>query len=597
MKSSVLSACLIALAGCAGTVETSRLDYRYDTNVAAKGVSYALPMLQYEIEISHTLTGCGPTVDENGKITTDSLAFDTKVTPKARYIPGERYSVDYRKLSGLFRTSSFTIDNYPEGTIKSIGVSADDKTGDALKSAAKLAGGIVALTAGAPPFAPSVTQSDGGQSDPVELKSKQKYFTCSAKAFQLVENLNAAKDALTAAKGDLKDANDAVEKLSKRFALKVISDGDSKAWDDAVQDQIDSSTVLKEKRRAFDKAKTALTANYSFKWPTQPTPNSGEVFFKYNYVLNDSLTKPWAGLFAVEEVPYNSKGDLDLLTECEVNSSVAADINTDAKLHACLAKHMDMQFEFVRDWPNERLQSLPRPPLDSDYGNSAEEKARLAEDTKLAEEAKRKFLADNQVFEVGNRPYEGFFYREPARGGLVICLSRNWDSHRQSCTSDPLAKPEMVNFPQAGQLRFIPFRVLAFQGKEQTITFTKDGFPSKIELKSTKAAVAEALAATAAATTTVADALEKREEERRSDAKAARDEAVAELTTEISLLEKQAKITELTAESPPASAESVRLAEINSDIELKRAELLQMLLSEGIVTGTIDPTILFGEES
>jgi hypothetical protein len=154
----------------------------------------------------------------------------------------------------------------------------------------------------------------------------------------------------------------------------------------------------------------------------------------------------------------------------------------------------------------------------------------------------------------------------------------------------------MVNFPQAGQLRFIPFSVLPFQGKDLSIAFTEDGYPSKIAFKSTKAAGAEVLGAGADGLATIADALEKREEERRSDAKAAREAAVADLTTQIDLLEKQAKVEKL--QTPPSvpSEASLRLAEIEADIAMKRAQLIQLLLTQGITSGSIDPVVLFGNQ-
>jgi hypothetical protein len=62
------------------------------------------------------------------------------------------------------------------------------------------------------------------------------------------------------------------------------------------------------------------------------------------------------------------------------------------------------------------------------------------------------------------------------------------------------------------------------------------------------------------------------------------------------MLEKQAKIAELEAPPSAPSESSLLLAELEADIELKRAKLLQLLLSQGLETGSIDPAVLFGKD-
>lgn len=576
MKKYAIALCALAAGGCAGTVETTRIDHRYSSDRAITGVSYALPMLQYEIEVSHTLTGCVPAVDKNGVLKSDTLTFDTKVKPKARYIPGERFHIDYRKLSGLFRTSTFTIENYDNGTIKSIGVSAEDKTGDALKSAAKLAGGVVALTAGAPPvgLAPADQPNDTQKAG---FAKKALFFVCTSAAGQHLTSMNGLKKLVKTATDDLADANAEVERLSKRFALKVVEDGDAAKWDAAVIAQLKTKKELEDQNKKLDEVKAKLTASYTIKWPEKKFTETGTFAITDKLVVDGKLTAQWKDMFRVEQIAYKTKKPgVDFATKCQVaKAPTSTDLGANTELHACLAEKLDMQFDFQRDWPIEAL----RP----------EDKIKKAKDDKKLTQI------DQQSFVVGdNQSYEGFFYREAAQGGLMICLKRYWEQNK--CSKSPLAKPEFVNFPQLGQLGFIPFKVLAFQGKDQTLSFSAEGRPTKIELKSTKAAGSAAIAAAADATSTIVEALEKREEERRSDAKAAREAKVADLTTEIDLLEKQAKIDQLTAEPATPSEDTVRLTEMKADIELKRAELLQRLLTEGLESGTVDPVILFGAD-
>jgi hypothetical protein len=576
MKYSVIVMAL-ALAGC-GTVQTTRLGHRYEPDTAITGVSYALPMLQYRIAITHTLSSCGTPGDiRTGKEAT-SLSFDTKVVPVASYVPGERFNVDYRKLSGLFRTSAFSIEYYPNGTIKSLGASADDKTAEAVASAAKLAGGVIALTSGLPRASVDINAKDSAGDNKLKIQqlfdegtapAAQQIYDCSDKARQLLSDLDAAKTDLKAASKALEDANNLVQMLSQRFALKVTRRGDADRWDAAVSAQLQARRTLEAKQKALEEAKKPLSASYDLTWPKDRLPESGEQLFAASFAKNGKLAKPWATLIDVKPMVKPDLGTFDTSPECSVRQG-----NTPV---GCLSAHMDLLLDFDSAWPELPLKT-----------------AAMVDDERAARRQQPLFTdaAWVDVVPTTGKSLPGILYREPARGGLVICLKNK--AVNGHCDGELLVKPEMVNFPQAGQLRFIPFSVLPFQGKDQSISFTEEGYPSKIALKSTKAAGAEALGAAAGGVTTIADALEKREEERRSDAKAQRDEAVAELTAEITLLEKQAKRAELLAPPSQPSEASLRLAEINADIQMKRALLLQLLLAQGIQSGTIDPAVLFG---
>lgn len=55
------------------------------------------------------------------------------------YLAGEAYSVDYERLSSWLRTANSEIKHYPNGTLKSIGAGAEDKTGEVINSVAKTA--------------------------------------------------------------------------------------------------------------------------------------------------------------------------------------------------------------------------------------------------------------------------------------------------------------------------------------------------------------------------------------------------------------------------------------------------------------------------
>lgn len=397
----------------------------------------------------------------------------------------------------------------------------------------------------------------------------EKVYDCSPEAVTLLAALETAKSELMTAKTALADANNAVEKLSRRFALEISKDGDADAWDNAVTGQLNAQRALEDKQMMLEKAKEPLSASYQLIWPSKRLPTSSELLFAEHFTDDNELRNPWADLIVARPLVGPVFGEIDVTERCsekEGNSPLT-----------CLSSHLDLVLHFVSDWPQPEARR---------NAQMRDDHHRRQGQTLITD------AAYVSAVETKDKTLDGLLYREPARGGVVICLKK--DANASTCGNDPLVKPEMVNFPQFGQLRFIPFRVLPFQGKDQSIEFTADGYPSKITLKSTKAVGAEALGAASDAVTTVADALEKREEERRSDAKAARDQAVAELTTELDLLEKEAKIAERKAPPSKPSESSLLLAELQADIEMKRAKLLQLLLTEGITTGAIDPVVLFG---
>jgi hypothetical protein len=579
MKRFLILGASLMLSGC-GTLQTSRLEHRYEPDTAVTGVSYALPKLQYKISVTHILSSCGTPGNAATQTPATSFSFDTQVDAVASYVPDERFNVDYRKLSGLFRTSTFSIEYYPNGTIKSLGAAADDKTGDAIKSAAKLAGGVVALTSGRPDAAVDFDSKDVDATSALKMAQMFKgdqpptvpqVYDCSATAVGLLSALNKAKKDLKDASTALADANNTVEMLSQRFALKITKDGDADRWDAAITGQLAARREVEKMQKALAEAKKPLSVSFELTWPNQRIPDAGKVPFRERYGVGDKLSETWSKLVAIQPMVKPNFGESDVTPMCSVR-----DNNTDL---GCLSSHMDLVLDFVSDWPNVTKKTDQQARAD----RSARRQLPLINDALRID-----------TVETTGKTMSGIFYREPARGGLIICLQSKADTNK--CVEDPLLKPKMVNFPQAGQLRFVPFKVLPFQGKDQSIDFTEDGYPSKIALKSTKAAGAEALGAAADGLTTLVDAFEKREEERRSDTKAARDDALAERVNELQLLETQAKIIERQKKPSQPSAASLLLAEVNADIEMKRAQILQLLLAEGLQNGAIDPVVLFGKD-
>jgi hypothetical protein len=145
----------LCLGGCATSLST--LPDREQTQVgdAMMGTPYALPMLQYDVTLTRTLSSCPDDRDwsfggRDFVLRAGSLAIATKADAKASYGPGERYTVDYRALEAPFKTSSFSFVTNPNKTLKSIGASAEDQTGDVIKSVVSTALTVASLASGNP---------------------------------------------------------------------------------------------------------------------------------------------------------------------------------------------------------------------------------------------------------------------------------------------------------------------------------------------------------------------------------------------------------------------------------------------------------------
>ncbi len=118
---------------------------------ALPGVSYSLPMLQYDLSVTRTLVGC-PTQLTFGKETaTDAgLGFKIEATGVGDYVPGEVYLIDYEQLSSWFKTSTFALERHPNGTLKSLNAAATDQTGEVVKDVVKTGILVSAIGAGGP---------------------------------------------------------------------------------------------------------------------------------------------------------------------------------------------------------------------------------------------------------------------------------------------------------------------------------------------------------------------------------------------------------------------------------------------------------------
>jgi len=164
----LLTTTAIALGGCTTSLQT-RLDDVKPTqsidssgkaagqNVALKGIPYALPMRQYDIEVKRRLSTCSTPIvidDQPSEYLLPTLAFELSATSTGSLIEGERYLIDYEALSQPPKITDFKID-YHEGTmlLKTVNATADDQTGEIIS---KTVGAALTLAGLVLPAVPAI---------------------------------------------------------------------------------------------------------------------------------------------------------------------------------------------------------------------------------------------------------------------------------------------------------------------------------------------------------------------------------------------------------------------------------------------------------
>ena len=157
----VIALAVGALLGGCTHIETHADLTMTDASHALSGMPYSLPMVQYQITTTRTLTTCPHVLHGlDGLYTAGKtpvsvydagLSVSVTATAKQRYVRGETYVVDYSKLSSWLKSTSFGIEVYPlTGTLKSIDVSAEDQTGTVVGDVVKVAVVGASLAAGGP---------------------------------------------------------------------------------------------------------------------------------------------------------------------------------------------------------------------------------------------------------------------------------------------------------------------------------------------------------------------------------------------------------------------------------------------------------------
>jgi hypothetical protein len=244
---------LVLLCGACST-ELTVSPLRTESIAPGEGWIYSLPYARYKVSIVRTLDKC-----ETDKQDRPTLFFHLTVTaaPLFEADPSQTFVIDNDSLSSWFKTSELSIDRHDNGMLKSIGASAEDRTG---KLIVNTIAGVIKLSQAA--LMAPVSLAPGVPPPSAES-------ICNKALLDIVKELgpkravlNAAKDNLEAETKRLTFFADAVATFGKAPADQIQMDLITQAERVATR-QIELGRVQKDLQSTLD----SISDVDAFTWP------------------------------------------------------------------------------------------------------------------------------------------------------------------------------------------------------------------------------------------------------------------------------------------------------------------------------------------
>ncbi|WEK46402.1 MAG: hypothetical protein P0Y56_15540 [Candidatus Andeanibacterium colombiense] len=505
----------LLLPGCTTTLKTRPTYEVSHQKEALGGVSYSLPMLQYAVDLTYALKKC-PTLAAG--VPTSAFDFKIGATATSSYVAGETYTVDYRALTNIFKVTDFSIETYPSGALKAINASAEDKTGDVLKSAAEVGLAGVSMAAGNPSVALGIAKADDGGAGDIAKdlisNSTMGMPICSPPAMKALADATAARAKIKILTDDTTRDTKVIEAIAVRASNKMTRKEDRLALYNSQVAQIARQEALAAEEKTRDDADEILTFKEDRLWPEDPFMVSGGVsrsgalnawltpliaYVPSNLVDPVALRKAWAEKKATLESELAKKVEaiIEAAISDQSDESREGLCAVGEQTGDCLAARVGVYGEIVP------TPVAPAPCTDA--------KPRTA----LCVTANKAISARTDV------EHEGLFVRQAARGRLFLC-----DENKACSDGDrvPLLKTQWVTAPQLGQLRFVPFHNGPFQNNALGIQLAEDGTITKLQYAEKSAILAGALASASTGVSQIESYLDEREKEKKQDIADARAE-------------------------------------------------------------------------
>ncbi|MDQ0248202.1 hypothetical protein J2W22_000249 [Sphingomonas kyeonggiensis] len=531
MRNAIMRACgaaiLVLLGGCTTSLSTRPDFNRTSSHDALPGISYALPMLQYEIKATYKIVDC-PRAAVGADPKSD-LDMTVEATATSGYVAGERYVIDYRALGNKLKITDFSIETHPgSGTLKAINASAEDKTGDVIKAVVDTAVTGASLATGVPATPQSVTPAEAAAAAFVKNATVQKVkLVCNDDAQRLTTDSVTARKRVKELIKLLEQGGKEADTLAVRATLKLSDANDAIKLLKLHESQLALSKELTELQAKLAENDGKLTFTETTRWPgafdTTPGP-----------ITSSELFKAWADKWVdVDIAPYSATDPVKLAAAIDqLDASPKAAAPEAAKLATDTISILKVTLEGVAADDG------------CDIGEEASRCARrrlglyasLETDQAAPPECKKVKFGVPCLVENGFTPArdatndKGIFIREPVLARLVLC---DRDKACANTKVKPIFEGSMVMAPQKGQLRFLQFSNGPFQNNVLGVSLRLDGGIEKMQYSEKSAVMAGALASISASASKV-DAYLKAQE-------AARDKAEADAKAEIAANRAEAK--------------------------------------------------------
>jgi len=234
---------------------------------AAEGIEYRLPMLQYVITGTYSLTGCAP--NDQGV-----LPLHLDMTATATMIEGEARVIPYSSLGASFKTTSFNIEFWDDTRlVKSINAAATDKGPEIAANVLKTSVAIARMAVGVP----SVKGGGEGGGKPLAP------LACADGVDALVQTAELAKKGIADLPDQIQAVNGRIALDTTKAQLGVLTAAEKKA---AAVDLAKSKVLegqLAKLQKELDTATKSLTFTIEWRYPDSTGPVAPKML-----LMNDS---------------------------------------------------------------------------------------------------------------------------------------------------------------------------------------------------------------------------------------------------------------------------------------------------------------------
>ena len=401
-------------------------------------------------------------------------------TPLMTLDPKHAYIIEYPHMQSLLKGTDYNVENYPNGTLKSVNVTIDDQADKVIKGAVDGVAKLAAASGGFP-LSLSVGQSAAGKIQSfAEWKAEMKrgIQPCNvATQLRLAQRSALAKQAeldeevnltLVTETNELanKLVNELIERDKKQAVFDGLESGDPEEPKAAAELKLAKQNVKnaqKELAKAKEKQSAALEESGSVASKLLAI-RKGLTVTKATTITPEPGTKPIFDLKGIDEVK-------------------------EAWLET---KRVDKS---CKDKPNEciynkmKAQAVIYPMF---MGNIAEVKKNEVEGKKPGLNTK---TAGSPPDIDPTKEADGVFYRQPVSSTLFVCKEQacldkdNFD--KPAVEAKNLLLSTIIDIPQLGTLATLPLKNGTFQNNTIGATFAEDGTLTKLIYK-TNAAAAKA---------------------------------------------------------------------------------------------------------